>query len=266
MRAADDERPPFLEAPGLAAFDGLRHGFFGREGGVSTGALESLNAGFGADDAPANVAENRRRIAEALDLNDPGRLLSAYQVHSDRALIVEAPFGDERPQVDALVTKTPGLAVGVVTADCAPVLFADADAGVVAAAHAGWRGALSGVLEDALEKMTRLGARREHIRAAVGPCISQDNYEVGPEFVARFAEEDPSSAAFFRKDESHGDRARFDLSGYVARRLMRAGLTRIEALRHCTYGEETRYFSHRRGVHAGEIDYGRNYSAIMIAP
>lgn len=265
MAAGDEERPPFLQAPGLAALTSLRHGFFGREGGVSKGALRSLNAGFGADDAPCNVAENRRRIAAALGLNDPERLLSAYQVHSDRALIVDAPFdADKRPQVDALVTTTPGLAVGVVTADCAPVLLADAEAGVIAAAHAGWRGALSGVLEDALEKMLALGARIERMRAAVGPCIWRDNYEVGPEFVARFAAEDPSSSDFFHAGA--GDRAQFDLPGYVTRRLARAGLTRIEALRHCTYGEAARYFSHRRGVHAGETDYGRNFSAVMIAP
>src|ERR1700722_4339915 len=200
---------------------GLRHAFFTRAGGVSAGVYSSLNGGVGSRDHAGHVAENRARMAAALAVK-PHRFLTAYQIHSPDVVVAEQPWaGDARPRADAIVTRTPGLAIGVSTADCGPVLFADADARVIGAAHAGWRGALSGVVEAPVAAMERLGASRGRIRAALGPMIRQHNYEVGPDFMDRFAAEDKASAAFFRPAAREGH-ALFDLAGYIATRLDRA--------------------------------------------
>jgi hypothetical protein len=252
--------PPFLAAPALAGLTGVRHGFFGRRGGVSTGIYASLNAAVGSCDDPAAVTENYARIAAALGVA-PDRLLKAHQLHSPRAVIVDGPFDGARPEADALVTATPGLAVAVSTADCAPVLLADPEARVMAAAHAGWRGAFGGVLEATVEAMERLGARRDRIHAAIGPCISLGSYEVGPEFKERFLAESPSNAALFRPGD--GDKSWFDLPGYVLRRLGHAKIARVDVLGRCTFSESDAWFSHRRSVKLGEPDYGCNLSAIL---
>jgi YfiH family protein len=238
---------------------GLAHGFFGRRGGVSRGLYASLNAGLGSRDFPSAVVENRRRIAAALGVA-PDRLVGVRQEHTATAVRVDAPFADERPLADALVTTAPGLALSVLTADCAPILLAGPGAGVIGAAHAGWRGALGGVLEAALAAMHAAGARR--IVAAIGPCIGQQSYEIGPEFEDRFVREDPKSAAFF----GGGKRRSFDLPGYCAARLARRDeVERIDALLYDTYADPEAWFSHRRAAHAGESDYGRNCAAIALA-
>lgn len=254
--------PPRFQSAALAGLAGVRHGFFGREGGVSEGLYATLNAGRGSDDDPACVTENRRRIAAAMGVGGD-RLLTPYQVHSALAVRVEAPWPGERPKVDALVTTARGLALSILTADCAPVLFADAQAGVIGAAHAGWRGALGGVLEAAADAMLAAGAAKARIAAAIGPCIRQPSYEVGPEFEAAFAAADAQSGAFFRADPATG-RARFDLPGYCAARLRRYGVGRVDALALDTYSDATAFFSHRRSTHAGEPDCGRNCAAIVL--
>lgn len=259
-------KAPFETAPALAALAGVRHGFFGRQGGVSTGLYASLNARLGSADDPDAVAENRARIANAIGVA-PARLLSAHQVHSPNAVIVDGPWKGPRPQADAVVTATPGIAVAVATADCAPVLLADPKARVIAAAHAGWRGAFDGVLEATVEAMETLGADRGRIIAAIGPCISQAAYEVGPEFKARFLAQSPAYAPLFRAgDKTHpdGDRSHFDLPGYVVRRLAHAGVARVDALPYCTVADPDAWFSHRRAVKRGEPDYGCNLSAIAL--
>ena len=255
----------YLLDSGLAAAPGLRHGFFTRRGGVSRGELASLNCGRGAagEDA-ANIVENRARAAAALGAA-PERLLSPYQTHSAKALIAHAPWGDSPPpRVDALATRTPGLAIGVLSADCAPVLFADPKAGVVGAAHAGWRGALAGVLEATVSAMERLGAERSRIRAAVGPAISQAAYEVGPEFRAAFLESDPASARFFAVPPD-GGRCRFDLPGYALCRLERAGVIERRWIGRCVHADESRFYSYRRAGQRGERGYGRLLSAIVLS-
>lgn len=241
--------------------DGIGHGFFTRAGGVSEGLYASLNCGLGSGDAAEAVRENRGRVAGRLGVEHE-RLLTAYQVHSPTAVTVEGPWQGERPDADALVTATPGLAVGVLTADCAPVLFADAEARVVGAAHAGWKGALTGVLEAAVDAMERLGARRARIAAAVGPCIAQASYEVGPEFAGTFLTQDPANAAFFAPGQ--GDRLQFDLKGYVAARLRRAGIGALAIDPADTQQDEARFFSFRRSTKRGEKDYGRLISAIVL--
>jgi len=245
-------------APITADALGSRHGFFTRAGGVSGGIYASLNGGQGSDDSAAAVAENRDRIAAHLGAD---ALISLHQVHSVRAVAVTGPWAGERPQADAMATDRPGLALGVLTADCAPVLFADKAAGVIGAAHAGWRGALGGVLEATVEAMQALGAEPSRIRAAIGPTITQRAYEVGPEFVERFLDDDPENARFFAA--GRGDRALFDLPGYARARLAAIG---VEAAwtGHCTYSDPERFFSHRRGVHEGAPDYGRLVAAIML--
>jgi polyphenol oxidase len=243
---------------------GLRHAFFTREGGVSAGVYSSLNGGVGSRDHAGHVAENRARMAAALAVK-PHRFLTAYQIHSPDVVVAEEPWAsDARPRADAIVTCAVGLAIGVSTADCGPVLFADANARVIGAAHAGWRGALSGVLEATVAAMERLGATRGGIRAALGPMIRQDNYEVGPDFVARFAAEDKTSADFFRPTAREGH-ALFDLPGYIAARLARAGVQQIEDIGLCTYAEPERFFSFRRTTHRAEPDYGRHINAIALA-
>jgi polyphenol oxidase len=242
---------------------GVEHGFFGRRGGVSTGIYASLNAGPGSGDDPAAVALNRQRIAAAMGLK-PDRLLSAWQVHSADALVVSGPFEGERPQVDGLVTRAPGLGLSVLTADCAPILLADPIARVAGAVHAGWKGALGGVIEAALARMVGLGAAPTRIVAAIGPCIGQDSYEVGPEFMAAFTAAEPGSARFFKPGQ--GDRLLFDLKGHCAGRLRAAGVGAIDVLPHDTCASPEDFFSNRRRVKAGEPDYGRNLAIIKLAP
>jgi YfiH family protein len=253
-----------LQAASLAALDGLRHAFFTRDGGVSGGVYHSLNGGPGSDDAPANVAENRARMAAALGVR-PQCFLTAYQVHSPDVVTIEKPWPpNDRPRADAIVTRTPGLAIGVTTADCGPVLFADARARVIGAAHAGWRGALTGVLEATVAAMEACGAERARITAALGPTIRQPNYEVGPEFAACFTAADAANARFF-KPAARADHALFDLGGYIAARLAATGVGRVEDLGCCTYADSTRFFSYRRSTHRGEADYGRHVNAIALA-
>lgn len=254
----DPIRSPALET---LAHHGVRHGFFTRAGGVSQGIYRGLNAGVGSRDARDDVAENRARVAATLGVA-PQNLLSLYQVHSPDALVVDAPLGAERPKADALVTDRPGLALGVLTADCGPILFADAQAGVVGAAHAGWKGALTGILESTVAAMERLGARRERIVAVLGPSIGPDNYEVGPEFVDRFTAHSEANARFFRPSAKPGH-ALFDLNGYTVERLRAAGVA-VHAVNRCTYADEANFYSYRRATHRGEGDYGRQISAIVL--
>ncbi|MDB5683117.1 MAG: hypothetical protein JWM75_815 [Sphingomonas bacterium] len=244
-----------------AALAALPHGFLGREGGVSTGIHAGLNVGLGSDDDPAAIHENRARAAAAIA---PGaRLVTLHQVHSATALAVDAPFADDaRPHADALVTDRPGLLLGILTADCVPVLFADPDAGVIGAAHAGWKGALSGVTDATLAQMEALGARRDAIRAAIGPCIARASYEVDDGFLARFCAADRENERFFL-DGRPGHR-QFDIEAYVVARLAAAGVGRIEALGLDTYADERRFYSFRRATHRGEPGYGRQISLIAL--
>lgn len=250
-----------VEAIRARSLDGVAHGFLGRRGGVSVGAVAGLNVGLGSQDDPAAVAENRRRAAAAV-LPDAA-LVTLYQVHSAEAVTVAAAHADaDRPHADALVTDRPGLLLGILTADCAPVLFADRAAGVVGAAHAGWKGALGGVTDATLAAMERLGARRDRIAAAIGPCIARASYEVDDGFLARFAAADAANERFFAAGRA--GHHRFDLEAYVAHRLATAGVTRIEALGLDTYADEDRFYSYRRATHRGEADYGRQISLIGL--
>ena len=239
---------------------GLSHGFFTREGGVSRGIYATLNGGHGSADDPEAVAENRARVAAHLGIE---HLVSLHQVHSDRVERVAGPWDGPRPKADAMVTDRPGIGLAVLSADCAPVLLADRDAGVIGAAHAGWKGALGGVLEAVVDAMTVLGARRERIVAAVGPAISQRAYEVGPEFVEQFIDEDRHHGRFFAGGE--GDRAMFDLPGFCLHRLREAGVGDAAWTGHCTFSDEARFFSYRRACHRGEDDYGRLVAAIALS-
>jgi YfiH family protein len=252
-----------FQASGLAGIDGVAHGFFTRLGGVSEGLYDSLNCGPGSRDDAASVTENRARVASLLGTS-PDNLLTVYQKHTNKAVVAKKPWAKGKvPEADAIVTTTPGLAVGVLTADCAPVLFCDGDARVVGAAHAGWRGALSGIVEATVEAMTGLGAQPERMIAVIGPAISQGAYEVGQDYKERFLAEEPDSEPFFVTDEGSGE-PHFDLPGYVAERLARAGIGEIVDLGFCTYYDETRLFSYRRSQHHGEDDYGRQISAILL--
>jgi len=254
-----------LRSSSLSDVEGVAHGFFGRQGGVSTGLYASLNCGYGSNDDPNHVSENRARVAQALG-TDGGRLLTVYQIHSAEAVHVAAPWArSDAPQADAMATTAPGIALGVLAADCAPVLLADATARVVGAAHAGWKGAISGVVESVVALMERLGAKRDRIRAAIGPCISQAAYEVGPEFRVRFVETTAANDRYF-VSSMRADHWRFDLPRYVAARLSALGLAAVDRLDVCTYADEARYFSFRRTTHKSEPDYGRNLSAIMLTP
>jgi len=253
----------FIESGALKGLDGVTHGFFTRKGGSSEGIYNSLNCGIGSDDEPHCVAANRNQVAHCLGVGRD-RLLSPYQFHSAIAVPVAEPGpADQRPRADALVTSTPGLAIAITTADCTPVLFADALAGVAGAAHAGWRGALSGVLEATIDAMEQLGANRNAIKAAVGPTISQPSYEVGHEFQQTFVANNPQFARFFLSPSSEG-RPHFDLPGFVAHRLAEAGVGEIDELELCTYRNESEFFSYRRTTHRGELDYGRQISAILL--
>lgn len=252
-----------LQAPSLARLDRIRHAFFTREGGVSQGLYATLNGGVGSNDAPDHVAENRARMAGLLGVS-PDRLLSLYQIHSPEVVVAENPWArDQRPRADAVVTRIPRLAIGVSTADCGPLLFADAQAGVIGAAHAGWRGAFTGVIEATIAAMEKLGADRDRIAAALGPTIRQANYEVGPEFAERFLAADPANAQFFSASD-RADYAMFDLGGYIAARVQRAGIVNFEDLGHCTYADPDRFYSFRRSTHRSEPDYGRHINAIAL--
>ena len=242
------------------------HGFFTRAGGVSAGPYASLNCSLSSADDPAAVRENRARAAAALGVA-PGGLVGLTQVHGPEVIAVDDPWGEDRPRADAMVTRRPGLALGIVTADCAPVLFADAEAGVIGAAHAGWRGAVGGVLEATLDAMERLGAARARIAAAVGPCIAQASYEVGPDLRGAVLARDPTDARFFAQASTPGarpDRWHFDLPGYCAARLATAGAGRVAALGVDTLAEEARFFSHRRRTLAGGGPIGHQLSAIAL--
>jgi YfiH family protein len=237
-----------------------RHGFFTRKGGASSGIFAGLNCGTGSSDQTEAVAINRARVAEAMGVG-PEALVTVHQVHSARALAVTGPLSI-RPEADALVTATPGVLLAVLTADCQPVLFADAEAGVIGAAHAGWRGAVDGVLEATVAAMEGLGAKRSRISAVIGPTISQAAYEVGPEFLDRFRAEDEGNTRFFGNGQ--GDRLLFDLPGYGLHRLRQAGVGHAEWTGHCTYRDPARFYSFRRTTHAGEADYGRLIATIRL--
>ena len=241
--------------------DGVAHGFLGRRGGVSKGEVAGLNAGFGSGDDKALIAENRTRAVAAVM---PGaRLATVFQIHSTRVVRAEAPWPDDnRPHADALVTDRPGLLLGILTADCAPVLLADVEAGVVGAAHSGWRGALGGVTEATVEAMEQLGARRGRIVAAVGPCIGRVSYEVDGAFRDQFMEDDASNERFFANGPQ--SKPHFDLEAYVVARLAAAGIARIEALSLDTYADPGRFYSYRRASHHGEASYGRQISLIGL--
>jgi polyphenol oxidase len=251
-----------IESPLLAAIPGLRHAFFSREGGVSSGIYAALNGGVGSHDDPRHVAENRRRMAEQMGVA-PQRLLTAFQVHSPDVAVATTPWDTAtRPKADAIVTRTPGLAIGVTAADCGPVLLADARARVIAAAHSGWKGALAGIVESTVAAMEKLGADRSHIVAAIGPLIRQQSYEVGNEFVERFLEQEAESALFFLPARREGH-AMFDLAGFIRKRLEQARVLVIDDIGIDTYSDE-RFFSYRRSVHRSEADYGRHVHAIVL--
>ena len=237
-----------------------------RRGGVSGGTYDSLNAGQGSNDDAESVTENRRRIAAALGTKHD-YLLSLSQVHSSDVLIVDGPLGAQLPKADGLVTRTPGLAISALSADCGPVLMCDPNAKIIGACHAGWRGALSGIADQTIKAMESLGAARENIHAVLGPCISQPSYEVGPEFRDSFVAENESYDRFFKlgPPKENGDRRPyFDLKRFILARLRQSGLSRIDALPDCTYAQPEEYFSYRYNTHKGISDYGRNISAIML--
>jgi YfiH family protein len=251
-------------APSLSDCPEIRHAFFTRDGGVSQGIYQSLNGGIGSNDAPDRVHENRTRMAAALGVA-PTHLVTCFQIHSPDVIVAEAPWTREAsPRADAIVTRVPGLAIGVTTADCGPVLFADAEARVVGAAHAGWKGALTGVLEATIVAMEELGASRAQIVAAIGPLIRQPNYEVGAEFVERFSAADTASARFFAP-AARANHAMFDLPGFIASRLEAAGVRSVDDLGLCTYADPARFFSYRRTTHRAEPDYGRHVNAIALS-
>ena len=253
-----------LQARSLADLAPIRHAFFTRDGGVSQGVYESLNGGVGSGDAPDKVLENRARMAAALGVA-ADRLLTPYQIHSPEVAVAERPWTHEnRPRADGVVTRVPGLAIGVSTADCGPLLFADAQAGVIGAAHAGWRGAFTGVIEATVAAMEKLGATRTRIVAALGPTIRQANYEVGPEFVERFLAAGLDNGRFFAPAGREGH-AMFDLTGFIADRVQQAGVVNFEDVGVCTYAEPDRFYSFRRSTHRNEPDYGRHINAIALA-
>jgi YfiH family protein len=251
------------ESPLLLAIPGLRHAFFTREGGVSDGIYASLNGGLGSNDDPANVAENRRRMATRIGVT-PADFLTVFQTHSPDVAVATGPWPDSsRPRADAIVTRTEGLAIGVTAADCGPILLIDPSARVIGAAHAGWKGALTGIVEATVGAMAKLGAERGGIVAAIGPLIRQHSYEVGDEFVERFVEADADHAQYFIAAARAGH-AMFDLAGFIRSRLEDAGVLMIDDTGIDTYGDE-RFYSYRRSVHRKEPDYGRHVHAIVLA-
>lgn len=249
--------PPFLTAPNLA---GARHGFFGRDGGVSTGMFQSLNTGLGSADAPENTSENRRRCAEALGSHT---LLTLTQAHTSDAVVVTETWQGQGPRADGMATRMKGVALGVLAADCMPYLFIDAEAGVIGAAHAGWKGALAGVLESTIDAMEDLGARRQRIEAALGPCLRRDNFEVGMDLVGAFIDKHPYAERFFHAD-AKPEKRRFDLAAFGRWRLAEVAVDRLADLEDCTLQDPLRWFSYRASRRAGEPDYGRNLSAIAL--
>lgn len=256
---------PFLTSPLLGAVPGVRHAFFTRQGGVSEGIYASLNTGPGSGDDAGHVAENRQRAMASFGLA-PGALVTGYQVHSADVAFVEGPWpSGPAPRVDAIVTRTTGLVCGALAADCAPVLIADAAAGLVAAVHAGWRGALAGVVASAVRVMAEHGGEPERMTAAIGPCIGPASYEVGLEFLEAFVEDDPANARFFAPG-ARPEKRLFDLPAYMLARLAASGVARAEWIGCDTFADEARFFSNRRAVHRRETDYGRLLSAIALAP
>ena len=247
----------------LSAIPGLRHAFFTREGGVSGGIYEGLNGGLGSNDDAAHVAENRRRMAEQMGVA-PDRFLSVHQIHSPDAVVATGPWQGDKPRADALVTRTEGLAIGVTAADCGPILFVDPTARVIGAAHAGWKGALTGIIESTVDAMEKLGADRSGTVAAIGPLIRQHSYEVGGEFLERFLDADAGNAAYFIASERAGH-SMFDLAGYIRMRLENAGVLMIDDIGVDTYSDQ-RFYSYRRSVHRKEPDYGRHVHAIALEP
>ena len=243
---------------------GVRHGFFDRTGGVSSGIYATRNCGFGSDDDRDAVAENRRRVTDALGVSTD-QMCTLYQIHSDQVVTVRDPDDVADQKADAMVTAEPGIALGVLTADCAPILFADRQAMVVGAAHAGWKGALTGVAEATVETMVSAGAKRGDITAVIGPCIAPESYEVGPEFRERFVEAGPANARFFT-DSKRAGHAMFDLPGYLLARLSLLGLRSASWTGHDTCADSDHFFSYRRSVHQSEPDYGRQVAAIALAP
>ena len=251
-----------LSSPLLSAIPGLRHAFFTRDGGVSEGFYAGLNGGLGSNDDPAHIRENRRRMAGAMGVA-PEQFLSVHQIHSPDAIVATGPWeGPLRPKADAIVTRVDGLAIGVTTADCGPILFVDPNARVIGAAHAGWKGALTGIVESTIDAMEKLGAARGGIVAAIGPLIRQASYEVGSEFIERFLDADADNAMFFIASNRDGH-AMFDLAGFIRTRLENAGVLMIDDLGVDTYSDQ-RCFSYRRSVHRGEADYGRHVHAIVL--
>lgn len=254
-----------LKSKALNDAAGVQHAFFTREGGVSDGIYASLNCGAGSKDKPEHVRENKRRAAAQFNLPED-RLVTLYQVHSPEVVVLTdpAPMRADRPEADAMVTRAPDIALGILTADCAPVLFADAENGVIGAAHAGWRGALGGVLENTIGAMENLGASRAGISASVGPCIAQESYQVGAEFPEPFLKADQGAADMFRPDGDTGKHL-FDLSGYVRQRLERMAIGKIDVVDVDTYASDSLFFSYRRTCHRSEDDYGRGLSSIALA-
>ena len=251
-----------LGSPLLSAVPGLRHAFFSRNGGVSGGIYNGLNGGIGSNDDPASVAENRRRMAEQMGVT-ADHFLTLFQVHSPDVVVTSAPWATSaRPRADAIVTRSEGLAIGVTAADCGPILFVDPNARVIGAAHAGWKGALTGIVESTVEAMEKLGAERADIVAVIGPLIRQPSYEVGNEFLERFVDADAENALFFIPAARAGH-AMFDLAGFIRRRLENAGVSMIDDIGVDTYSDE-RFFSYRRSVHRKEPDYGRHVHAIVL--
>jgi hypothetical protein len=253
-----------IRSSALGAIAHVRHGFFTREGGHSAGCYASLNCGYGSGDERGRVRANRALVAQSLEV-DPHRLLTVWQWHSADVEVVRQPWDVlDPPRADAMVTDVPGIALGALTADCTPILFADREVPVVGAAHAGWKGALGGVVEATVAAMEGLGAARRRIAAAIGPTISRENYEVGPEFYARFVAADGENARFFAPSPRSGH-LMFDLPAYIASRLDRLGLAAVEDTALCTYADEDRFFSYRRATHRREPDYGRQIAAIALA-
>ena len=251
--------PPLSTAQNLSPHRNIRHGFFGRQGGVSQGLYDSLNLGLGSEDDPRDIRENRARVQETMQATD---LLTCFQVHSSDVVTVTEPW-TTRPKADAMVTRVSGLALCILTADCVPILFADPEAGIIGAAHAGWKGALSGIAESTVAAMQELGAEPARICAAIGPAIQQNSYEVGPEFYQQWVGAKPWSEGYF--EVGTGDRLHFDLTGCVAHSLRESGLGSVETIAHDTCALDTQYFSNRRRTHQNQADYGRNGSVIVLA-
>lgn len=256
--------PPSTTAPSFAHLPTISHGFFGSQGGVSTGLYTSLNAGAGSDDTPEAVAANRARIAAAVGAKDSGHLISCHQHHSAKVAKVSGPEAHASLSADAMVTRERGVALAILTADCVPILFADEQSGVIGATHSGWKGAIADICVNTLEAMEGLGAERSRICAAVGPCIGQPSYEVGPEFRETFLSHSAASDRFFVKGLA--DRFQFDIQGFVRAQLVGAGVSRIDVIAHDTCALANTYFSNRRRNHQGLPDYGRNASVIMLKP